>query len=166
MWITTRAPEFGILISQKKYKELDRLLFYSGRVSVGIACLGSVIIFLFVFWLYHCCLPIAYRFLPPLPTFFFLCATILMQISTSQSTYLRAHKKEPLMLLSLLSGIITALSVIIVGSRWGSLGIAVSYFAMVAFFGLPFGSIIWFRSRNTWHSDNFADPEIVQSGVM
>jgi O-antigen/teichoic acid export membrane protein len=159
MWLTTRAPEFGVLIKRKKYRDLDRLLFHAAAVAVGIAAAGSAVILAFVWALYSYRSPLAVRLLPPLPTLFFLAATILMQVSIAQSTYLRAHKQEPFMLMSLLSGVSSALLVFITGSRWGAQGIAVSYFSIIALFGIPCGTVIWYRCRNLWHSDYVAGPE-------
>jgi O-antigen/teichoic acid export membrane protein len=166
MWITTRAPEFGVLISKREYKSLDRLLYHAAAVSVLIASLGALVIFSLVSLLYYGHFPLASRFLGPLPTAFLLMATVLMQLSIAQSTYLRAHKKEPFMLMSLISAIVTTILVFLLGRSIGPLGIAFSYFAIVAFFGIPYGTVIWYRCRNSWHSDYFAEPETLQSGVM
>jgi len=152
MWILTKAPQFGIFIAKKEYNNLDKLLVHSTLSAFGIAVLGALIIFSFVSFIYANNLAIAERFLPPFLTAFFLAAIVLMQISYGQSTYLRAHKKEPFVMLSAMTAILTALSVLIAGSRWGAFGIVVLYFSIVALFVIPGGTIIWLRCRDKWHS--------------
>ncbi|MBU1026762.1 MAG: hypothetical protein KKA31_03430 [Candidatus Margulisbacteria bacterium] len=162
VWIFARAPEFGILIAKKEYHDLDKLLFRSGAAAVGIACLGSIVIFAFVSLIYTIGHPLSLRFLPPLPTLFFLLATILMQISFAQGNYLRAHKKEPFMGLSVAAAVMIFILVIATAAKWGAIGITASYLFVVALFIIPYGSLIWHRCRKEWHSDQFDDEFMVE----
>lgn len=155
VWIFARAPEFGILIAKKEYKDLDKLLFKSGTAAVGIACLGSVVIFSFVSLIYTIGHPLALRFLPPLPTALFLLAVILMQISYAQGNYLRAHKKEPFMGLSVAAAVMIFVLIMLTAARWGALGITASYLSVVALFVIPYGTWIWIKCRKEWHAETF-----------
>ncbi|MFC1496428.1 lipopolysaccharide biosynthesis protein [Candidatus Margulisiibacteriota bacterium] len=151
LWIITRAPQFGMLVSKKEYPELDRLFYRVMIISFTVAILGAVAIFALILFIFSNGYPIALRLLRPLPTAFFLLATILMQISYAQSTYLRAHKKEPFMLLSVTSSAMMAAAVVVCGYLWGPLGIAIAYFSIIAFYGIPYGTLIWIRCKNEWH---------------
>jgi hypothetical protein len=156
VWIFARAPEFGILIAKKQYKALDKLLYRSGMSAVCIAGLGAVMIMGFISLIYKLGYPLAVRFLPPLPTFLFLMATILMQISFAQGTYLRAHKKEPFMGLSVISALMILILVLFTAPRWGALGITASYLGVVLLFVIPYGTWIWLRCREDWHLEDFS----------
>ena len=167
MWVITRAPQFGILIAKKDYDTLDRTLFHSAILAVGVAACGALLIFSLVWSLYAFRFPFAERLLPPLPTGFLLAATILMQVSYAQSTYLRAHKREPFMLLSVFSATAMALLTVFAGSRWGAVGITVSYFCVVAFFSIPYGTMIWWKCRNDWHYDaKIIEPVVLPDGGL
>lgn len=153
MWIVARIPQMGGLIAQKDYKQLDRIILRSGTIAVFVAMIGGGIIFFFVKLFYLFDHPFALRFLPPLPTALFLAATVLMQISYAESNYLRSHKKEPFAVLSVIAAALMAVSVVVGAKFWGALGIAVSYFSIVAFFIIPYGTVIWLRCKREWHPD-------------
>jgi hypothetical protein len=89
--------------------------------------------------------------LPPLPTGLFLLATVLLQISYTQSTYLRAHKQEPMLGLSVLTGLLIGLSTVVLGKYYGAMGMAVGYLAVVTLVALPLGTVIWYHCRAEWH---------------
>jgi hypothetical protein len=72
------------------------------------------------------------------------------------TVYLRAHKREPLLLVTLLNGALLGASTWIFGRYWGSLGVAVGNFGVVLLI-LPLVISIFWQKRRLWHS--------VQSGT-
>ena len=66
------------------------------------------------------------------------------------ATYLRAHKKEPLVLLSIANGLFTAILVVILGKLYGANGVAWGYLVVTATV-TPFVALIWERRRKEWH---------------
>ena len=103
--------------------------------------------------------PLAARVLPLLPTALFLGAITLMQISQAQAAYLRAHKREPFLIVSLSLGILTGAAVILLGWKYGAAGMAAGFLAVVALVGIPLGTWILHRCRSAWHARSFAPPE-------
>ena len=150
--VSTKAPRLGMMVANKDYAGLDRLVLRSGAVAFGLACCGAIAIEGFVCLLYALHHPQATRLLPPLPTGLFLLATILMQISYPQSFYLRAHKREPFVGLGVVSGLLIGLSTVLLGKRYGATGMAAGYLAVVALVVLPVGTIILYRCRAAWHA--------------
>jgi O-antigen/teichoic acid export membrane protein len=161
MWIVTRMPQFGVLIARKEYKELDRILLRSAIMSVLVASCGAIVLFCFIMLLNMFYPTFAVRFLSPFPTALFLLAVIFMQISIAQSTYLRAHKREPFMLISIIFAVLTTLMVLVAVNRWGAAGIALSYLSIVVIFVIPSGTFIWFRCRKIWHADDITTTDIL-----
>jgi hypothetical protein len=151
-WVMTKAPRFGVLVAKKDYAALDRLALRSGAAAFGVACCGATVLEGLVFLLYALKHPLAARLLPPLPTGLFLLAAVLMQISYPQSAYLRAHKREPFVGLSVVSGVLVGLSTMFLGWRYGATGMAAGYLAVVAVVAVPFGTAIWYRCRAAWHA--------------
>lgn len=166
MWLVTKVPQFGVLISKNQHKEVDSLLYHAGARSILVASCGTAVIMVFVSFMYAFGNPLSQRFLPPIPTAFFLAAAVLMQISIAQSTFLRAHKKEPFMLLSAVSAVIMTILTLFTASRWGSMGIAVSYFFIIAFLVLPYGTIIWLKCRKEWRDGDFIGPSVSIDGEV
>lgn len=149
-WIAPRAPYFGILIAQQKYAQLDKLFWRLVIIVTAIASLGASSIWTLIYILYKLQIPFASRFLPPMPTGLFLLATVILVISIPFATYLRAHKKEPLMLLSLISAIFVCMSNLVFGKYFGATGMASGYLAVNALI-IPFIFLIWYRCRAQWH---------------
>jgi hypothetical protein len=151
-WINAKAPRFGMLVAKKEYAALDRLALRSGVAAFGVACCGAITVESLVYVLNVQHVSLASRLLPPLPTGLFLLAIVLSQLGTLIGAYLRAHKQEPLMVLSVISGLLIGLSTVLLGWRYGATGMAAGYLGVVALVMLPFGTIIWYRCRAAWHA--------------
>jgi glycosyltransferase involved in cell wall biosynthesis/O-antigen/teichoic acid export membrane protein len=151
-WIYAKAPRFGVLVARKDYAALDRLVWRSGTAAFGVACAGAVLLEGIIYYLNAHHLRLAARLLPPLPAGLFLLATVLMQICTPQSVYLRAHKREPFLALSVVSGLLTGLSTVWLGRHDGATGMGAGYLAVVVAVVLPFCTIIFRRCRAAWHA--------------
>lgn len=151
MWVHTKVPRFGMLIAKKDYVGLDRFWFRTSLVSLAVASSGSGAAWLLVYGLNALNFPLAERILPPLPTGLFLLGAIFMQISQCQTAYLRAHKQEPIMVMSVTCALLIGLLVWLLGSRFGPVGAAISYLGVVAGLIVPWETYIWFRCRAEWH---------------
>jgi len=154
-WITPKAPYFGILIAQKKYVELDRVFWRITAVVVAVTALGALGIWTLVYSLGQLHHPLAIRLLSPAATGYFLLATILVSASLPMATYLRAHKQEPLLALSVISGILTMIAVVVLGRYYSAEGVAIGYLAVMVMV-IPFVALIWYRRRVEWHVDPVA----------
>ncbi|MFC1532312.1 lipopolysaccharide biosynthesis protein [Thermodesulfobacteriota bacterium] len=150
-WLNPKAPRFGILIAQGDYKKLDILFWRLTKVVVIIAIIGASVIWSLVFILHSLHHPFAIRVLSPLPTSLFLLATIISISTLSFSLYLRAHKKEPLLAVSVISGLLIAISNLILGKHFGATGMAWGYL-LVNVLIFPFVILIWSHCRRHWHS--------------
>jgi O-antigen/teichoic acid export membrane protein len=154
-WISPKVPRFGMLIAQREYKELDYLFWRVTKIVIGITILIAFIIWFLVYMLnafdFHLAKRLAARLLPPLPTGLFLLAQVFLIVSLPFSSYLRAHKKEPLMFLSVLAGILTGLSTLILGKYYSATGMAIGYLSINMLL-MPFVFLIWYRCRAEWHT--------------
>jgi len=150
VWVSPKAPYFGILIAQRKYKQLDKLFWRLVIIVTTVASLGALSIWSLVFILYKVQFSLITRILPPLPTGLFLLATVIMVISVPFSVYLRAHKMEPLMVLSVISGVALCASNLTLGKYFGATGMAAGYLVMNILL-IPFVFLIWYRCRAKWH---------------
>jgi O-antigen/teichoic acid export membrane protein len=154
-WLSPRVPQFGMLIAQKSYHTLDRLFWKTTRVVTLVTVLVALSIWGAVCLLNAIDHPVAVhlasRLLPPLPTGFFLLGQLLMVVSSPFSTYLRAHKEEPVMVVSVTAAIAIALATLILGRHFSATGVSIGYF-LVHVVAVPFVFLIWFRCRAKWHA--------------
>ncbi len=149
-WVMPKAPRFGILIAQRKYAELDQL-FWRVTVNVlAVTIIGAVGIWGMVFLLNEFHYSFASRLLPPATTACLLLATIIVASTFPMSTYLRAHRKEPLMALSVTGGLLTGIAVVVLGKYYSAEGVAIGYLAVTAT-TTPLVVLIWRQLRAEWH---------------
>lgn len=151
VWRNAKIPYYGMLIARGKFLDLDILHSRLTRRSVFVACATAAAMWVLCYLSYSLDLTIAKRVLPPLPTGLFLLTSVLVQLSISQAVYLRAHKREPFLGLSLIQAALTASSTWFLGKQFGPTGIAVGYLAIILFLVLPFGTAIWRQCRKEWH---------------
>ncbi len=69
----------------------------------------------------------AYRFASIESICIFSAGTLLLQYSMAQSSYIRAHKQEPLLAMSLVSGALIAVLAYTLGRIWAEFGISCSW---------------------------------------
>lgn len=145
-----KAPRFGILIAQEKYTQLDSLFWRLVVIVVAISLLGAFLIWSFVYCINEYNLVISKRLLPPLPTGLFLGATVLTTLSYPFAMYLRAHRKEPTMLLSIISAVLVCSSNLLLGKEYAATGMAAGYLGTNIIIA-PAIIYIWFKCRKEWH---------------
>ena len=151
-WINTKVPTFGQLIALHNYKSLDRL-FFRTLFQAAIAALGAgVVLWAAVFALYKRHIPFSRRMLEPLPFALLIGVAIINVVIFSQAAYLRAHLKEPFLWISVISGILTALSTYFLGRAYGVVGMAAGYLGLTAFIGLGWATWIFVTKRRSWHN--------------
>lgn len=150
-WIQPNVPRFGILVARRDYAELDRVWLRTTLVSlIFLGCL-AVVAWGLVYTLNVFHLPLAQRLLAPLPTGLLLLGGILFHVSQCESIYLRAHKREVLMLLSVTSSLLIGALVWWLGSQLGPTAAASAYFGVATCYVIPLQTLIWFRCRTKWH---------------
>lgn len=159
-WLSPKVPQFGMLIAKKRYKDLDELFWHSTKIFLAVSILGVVMAWFAVYTLNETKHPLAARFLPLLPTGILLLALLVSVISVPFSTYLRIHKKEPLLFVSVAAGIFIGLSTFILGKYYSAIGMAVGYLS-VNLILVPIVFIIWHRCRIEWHRDEYAESGVI-----
>jgi len=149
-WVFTKMPLFGIFIAKKDYDTLDRMFFTTVKFSgLAFSC-GSLLIIGMVFLLNTFSVPMAQRLLPPGLVILFLFSTLLTTIATALGHYLRAHKKEPYAVVSLVSGLFSTVIVLLTGKWYGVSGVAWGLFTMNSILIVPV-VMIFIHYRKEWH---------------
>ena len=140
-WITTKVAVFSRLIANKEYVRLD-ILFNNTLVKSSLVNILSLSVFLFLIFLTRYFGLTIYgkyfgdRFLPYLPMIFMMIPISLNHFIASWATYLRCYKKEPMLVQSLVTGVLCSLSTVFFGKKFGVIGMTTGYtiLSVIGFF--------------------------------
>lgn len=150
-WINTRIPLYGMLIKKKDFAELDRLAirstiqaFFVGVVFSACLLAGLKVVANFTDKYSSRMLPLG------------IVATICISniagvITTSIAGYLRAHKQEPLMLVSIMMAAVSAASAYISAKYFTASVMAYSYAFVNVFLGIPMCVYVLKKKKKQWH---------------
>lgn len=150
-WVSTKAPRFGMLISTRQFAELDTLFRRVTRQAVAICALVSAVAWGAI-WFIHGRFAIGERFLDLASLSFLLIATTVNQVTFAQAYFLRAHKQEPFMVLSVLNGALTGAAILLATPWLGAFGACLAY-AAVQVLILPFATTVFRRKRALWRQE-------------
>lgn len=154
LWVGPRVPQFAILIAQKNYVELDRLFRKIFKIVLIISGSSFILLWTLVYALNIFQPALAQRLIEPLPMAMFMISQFLLAMTVPLSSYLRAHKKEPLLLPSFLSGVLITISNVVLGRYYSVMGIAAGYL-LTTVIVVPILVYIWFKCKREWHSPTF-----------
>jgi len=150
-WISTKIPLFGQMIARRDYQSLDRL-FFLALLQASLVALGSgIVLWGIVVALYVWQVPLSQRILEPLPFGLFLGVSVINVIVFSQAAYLRAHKEEPFLSISIALAALNAVSIMWMARRFGVLGVAAGYFGLTLLVGLGAGTMVFVKKRREWN---------------
>jgi hypothetical protein len=154
-WINTKASPFGAMIARREFVALDKIFFRTLLQSTLLLIAGAGALLLGLSFLSRHFPHLAGRVLP-MPIFgVLLCTAICSHIMVSEAVYLRAHKREPFLPLSIAIGVLTGCSTIVLGRLWGAQGMTFGYFFTTGIFGLALGTSIFLTKRKQWHDAHF-----------
>ena len=151
-WVSTRLPHFGILVARRQFTELDRIFLKTTLIALSVVAVGSLCIWTGVFWIKSNAWELGGRVLPMLPLTLLLIQRLVNVPVNTMAWYLRAHKREPMMLPSLVGGILTGLSTWLLGAKYGPTGAALGFLALAVFVGVPVTSTVFVRCKRAWHA--------------
>lgn len=160
-WMNTKASPIGTLIARREYTTLDRLFFRTLIQSTLVLAAGASVTLLGLYFVAQRFPHLAARVLP-LPAFGVLMATIIFNhVVLSEAIYLRAHKREPLLPVSITAGILTACSTIALAKSWGASGVTVGYFCTNGIVGLALATYVFINKRAEWHGPSSQGPGVL-----
>lgn len=155
-WINTKVPKMSGLIAQKDYKNLDSLF---AKTMKQMLLIGTLAILCFVAVIYliqsqgitFLGMDIGNRFLPIIPLSLMAWSSWTMVPISPWATYLRCHKKEPLLINSVVMGILCCLSTVTLGYKYGLYGITIG-FAALRIISLSWIYHTYKTKKREWHN--------------
>lgn len=149
-WTAPKIPQFAILIAKKNYEELNKAFWKLVKLIFVISFLLSLTTWVLVVVLPHLNIPIATRLserlLSPTPFAILLMAQLLVILSGPFAAYMRAHKEEPLVILSIVGGVLIGASTFFFGKYYSVLEMAIGYLSINAVI-IPLIIFTWHRFR-------------------
>ncbi|MBV5283188.1 MAG: hypothetical protein JZU53_12225 [Paludibacter sp.] len=154
-WMTTKIPLFSGLIAQRKFNVLDTVFNKTLKQSSIINFCGLFFLIVLIYLIRNFEIKIAgkflgNRFLNYLPMILMMIPIFLNQFISSWATYLRCHKKEPFLVISIVSGVLCALSTLLLGKYFGVIGITTGY-CLITLMTLFWAYYIYKNKKVEWH---------------
>lgn len=160
-WIETRRPLFGALIAERRFQELDVLFFRMSKIAVGLLAVGVILFVAGVevasrlpHWFFE---RITERLPETTSVLIYGAGLIVMQLAQCTNLYVRAHKRDPFLTAAVVSNVIIAVLVFVLGRQYGILGVVIGYAVGVSFVQTPLWVGIWYRTRKAWHQEVITD---------
>lgn len=149
VWLYTITPQINMCAAKKDWIKMDNLIKKNVILSFTTFLTGSIFI-IFIMLNFKDKFSFLNRFLNLKPIVILLVCMLLQTILNGLAIYLRAHKKEPLVLPSLISAIFIASTTFIVAKFMSSDYLFLGY--LISFiFVLPWFIVIFVKKRREWH---------------
>ncbi|MNY02830.1 hypothetical protein D3C86_1354180 [compost metagenome] len=153
-WMNTKLPRMGELIALRDYKTLDGIFFPTLWRSLGVILILALIVGCgyHVFSLYD---PSVTNRLISFEAFIVLLATVIINhIVYCEALYLRAHLKEPFMVLSIINATVSTF-IVTYSVKFGILSVVLGYFLVNLLIGLGLGTRVFIKKRHEWHQGSW-----------
>ena len=150
-WMSTKASPFGVLVARRQWQALDTLFFKTLRESLLVLLAGSVMVYTCVSLLNYRHHPFSTRLLHPIPFAFLLVSTMMNHVVFCEAQYLRTHKAEPFLWLSIAGATFTAASTVLLAKHFSAFGVCAGYLLCTTV-GLIIGTNVFFHKREEWHA--------------
>jgi O-antigen/teichoic acid export membrane protein len=152
MWSAPRGPQFAVMIARREYAALDALLSRVAVATSVVLLAGALVMWGGVYVLSLVGHPFSTRLLPPMPMAFLLVGMVLSTLPHPTLVYMRAHKREPYVAVSVTSAAMIGVMALVFGKWYGAMGVSVAFMASHAVL-LPWYIGIFARCRREWHGD-------------
>jgi O-antigen/teichoic acid export membrane protein len=148
-WLKVQVPNFGALISQRNFRELDRIWFQAAWRSAATFAVSALAAVTCLAMLQRWHVQFVRRLLDMDLVALFLVSGLLMNVAQSTSAYLRAFKQEPILVMSVTCSLSIGALVVVLGRYYGAAGVAWSYFWIMGL-TVVWGMRIWVRCKREW----------------
>jgi O-antigen/teichoic acid export membrane protein len=148
-WLQVAGTRMGGLVATGRRNDLDRMLSRVLGVSLVVAAMGGAAILGTLLVVSSRSPGLAERVLSLGPTVLIIGTGLCRTVVAAQAMYFRAHKTEPLMLISVAGGTLTVAGSVAGAYLFGAMGVAAAYSAVTCLLLLPVVSVKLRRFRTT-----------------
>jgi hypothetical protein len=155
VWIRSKAPLFGQLISQKNYKKLESIFWKNLRSSLIFTIIGYIFLNVLVLYLNYYNYEIINRLMHPKSILYLSISFSLNAIIIGCSYYLRAHKTEPFLLPTIVGSLFSLIIALISFSYFDEIVFSIFLLINTIFSSLLWCGYIFIKDRRKILSQNF-----------
>jgi hypothetical protein len=152
-WMSTKASPFGSLVARREFAELDKLFFRTCWQSTVLLVIGDATFLMVLIIAGHDFPNLAMRVLTPWIFALMMLTTLQTHIAFCQALYLRSHKQEPFLWITVIGAILIGSTDLVVGRLWGVNSVVACNCALSIIYGLPAGTYIFITKRREWHHE-------------
>ena len=150
VWIYVKNPMLNMLVSQKKWRELD-ILFVKLQVASTTTFVFGTVVVCSVLYFGHGKIKLLDRFMTVEGFSLLAIAWLLQLIVSTSAVYLRAHKQEPLVITSFVGACFTSVSSFFCAKYLNSAEYIFVGFLTSFVFIVPWIAVIFAKKRRVWH---------------
>lgn len=150
-WISTKITLFSSLIAKREHKALDTIF---NRTLKQLIVINATLLIAFIGLikvLDALNSPFRDRFLNLTPIILLCVAAFINQIVYSWATYLRCHKEEPFLYISIINGVMCAASSILLSHYFGVNGMVAGFTVISALVGGLGGYYVFTTKKRQWN---------------
>jgi uncharacterized membrane protein len=151
-WMSTKASPFGSMVARGDLSNLDKLFFRTFWQSTVLFGIGAFAFLLVLALCGHSFPKLAVRVVPLWAFALLLLTTGSSHIGFCQALYLRSHKREPFLGITVIGAILVGITTVLLARFYGVNSVIVGNFALALVYGLPAGTYIFITKRREWHS--------------
>jgi hypothetical protein len=149
-WVSTKSAPFGTLIARKEYRQLDQTFFRALLQSSVVSVAGALMAWLGCIYFNVQHIRFAQRLLDPSSIGMLMLYMIANVVIFAEAYYLRAHKREVLLVNSLAGAVTITACTLIFGRYYGAKGIVVSC-CLGNLIGVVWSTYKFQKYRRLWH---------------
>lgn len=147
IWIQANTPKFNMYIAKKNWDSLDRMFMKNLWFAVLTFLLGALIVFITLHFLGNKT-GLRERMINTVSMALLGFSWLLQVVVNSLAVYLRAHKEEPLVMLSVVGAAYIAVSTFLCAKYLSADYLFLGFFSS-CFFGVPWALCIFYNKRKT-----------------
>ena len=151
-WMSTKSAPFGNLVARGDFASLDRLFFRTLKQSTVLLAIGAAAFMSCLLYIAGHFPKLAGRVLAPWAFAFLLITVISNHVVFSESVYLRSHKREPFLIVSIINAVAVGAGTYFFGRFSGANAVALWYFFGSGVLGLLLGTYVFVTRRKGWHA--------------
>jgi hypothetical protein len=150
-WVTTKAPGYAAMAARRDFDSLDAEWRRNSSVAMIVTGLGVVLLPGAIMLARYQVPLLADRVLGPAEILLFGLAHFCSVAVQCMATYFRAHKREVLTLVGLVSGVLCGFLVWTLGSLYGASGAAAASAMVNVLVTVPWTVYLWVYARRQLH---------------
>jgi hypothetical protein len=151
-WMSTKASPFGGMIARREYVNLDRLFFRTCWQSTILLVVGDIAFLVVLVFAGGHFPHLAARVVQPWAIALMMFTALASHIAYCQALYLRSHKREPFLGITVIGAFLIGGSTYLLGRLWGVNAIVVGNFVLSLVYSLPAGTYIFMTRRREWRA--------------